>query len=137
MSWPELVFNGDDRQTEGLEDEDKSLVMVQQEFETLYAKNQLYEVLCKEFSAVTEDPFYVDVLVSIYRQKKAYVGNFVNGLSPKWGNLQTVADRLYEAVKENLLNFDPATDRLSRIYKLDAADRRTACLCTNSLSPWS
>jgi len=93
-----------------------SMIDTQKGLEELFSQNQLLDVLRDQFSPLTENPFMLDVVVQIYLHKQADVPTMVGLFSPKWGEPQDVADMLFEAVEEDMLDFDMETERFSLKY---------------------
>lgn len=93
-----------------------SMIDTQKDLEELFGRNQLMDVLRDQFSPLTEDPFFIDVIIQIYLHKQADVPTMVGLFSPKWGTPQDVAERLIEAVEEDMLDFDMNTERFSLKY---------------------
>ena len=69
----------------------------QKDLETIFSNTQLLLTIKKEFTEITKDPFGLDLLTQLYLHKQASVETLVGILSPKYGNPQEVADKLYAA----------------------------------------
>jgi hypothetical protein len=89
-----------------------NLVETQKNLEELFSKYQLLPVLKDQFSELSEDPFIQEVLSQIYLHKQASPEVIIGILSPKWGDPQTVADLLAEAVEEDFLDYDLDSQKL-------------------------
>lgn len=99
--------------------------MNQEQLEIRYSKYQLIRTIEKEFkealSTYKEDTnfkFYCSLLCQMYLHKQANVETIVGILSPKYGTPQEVANKLYEAVNLDLLDYNFDTKRLVLIYSL-------------------
>ena len=116
--WP---FADNDITRSGLE-------LAQEELEKLYDKNQAISVLRNEFREVTDDPFYLDVLVQAYLHKWTPVPVLVGILSPKWGSPQEVADKLMQAAKDDMINYIHSKRKFQYRWHIEAETERAIAL---------
>lgn len=96
----------------------KNLVETQENLEELFGRHQLMPTLREQFGPLTDDPMKLDIICQIYLHKQADVPTMVGLFSPKWGTPQEVAQLIYEAVEEDLLDFDIETERFTLKYEL-------------------
>lgn len=100
-----------------------TLLIQQILLEEKYSKYQLISTLKEDFATLLEDDrsddFMLEVLVHIYLHRQADPATMVGILSPKYGTAQQVADRLAEAVKGDVLDFDMTANKFIVIYNAE------------------
>jgi hypothetical protein len=102
----------------------------QEDLEILFSKYQLLPVLREQFSTIVPETIMVDlniepamateVLVQIYLHRQADPATMVGILSPKFGEPQFVADKLYLLVLHDYVDYDEDQEKF--MVKFDISD---------------